>query len=147
MNKKWWVTISIKTLSQVIHVLNLVEIKKCVNLTWTTPGRRQSKTLSTIYEHGSKIDRNSVFDCQLSPVWQQMTIKNSVFNDFGSTFQSFLDNIGVFDCRLPGVWMPPPESLSFSILYMCEKKTMTMVRLLVSCVVQVHLSLCCSPMQ
>ena len=33
-----------------------------------TPGRRQSKTLSTIDERGSKIDRNSVFDCHLSPV-------------------------------------------------------------------------------
>ena len=29
-----------------------------------------------------------------------MTIKNSVSNDFKSTF---VDSIGVFDCRLPGV--------------------------------------------
>ena len=35
-----------------------------------TPGRRQSKTLSTIDERGSKIDRISVFDFHLSPVWQ-----------------------------------------------------------------------------
>ena len=31
---------------------------------------------------GSKIARNSVFDCQLSLDWRQMTIKNSVCNDF-----------------------------------------------------------------
>ena len=47
-----------------------------------TPGRRQSKMLSTIYERGSKIDRNRVFDCHLSPVWRQMAIKNSVSNHF-----------------------------------------------------------------
>ena len=33
----------------------------------TIPGRRQSKMQSTIDERGSKIDRNSVFDCHLSP--------------------------------------------------------------------------------
>ena len=49
---------------------------------------------------GSKIDRNSVFDCHLSPVWQEMAIKNTVYIDFLSTF---LDSIGIFDCRLPGV--------------------------------------------
>ena len=45
-----------------------------------TPGRWQSKTLPTIDERGSKIDRNSVFDCHLSPVWRQMAIENSVSN-------------------------------------------------------------------
>ena len=45
---------------------------------FTTPGRQQTKTLSTIDERGSKIDRNSVFDCHLSPVWRQVAIKNSV---------------------------------------------------------------------
>ena len=50
----------------------------------TTPDRRQSKTLSTIYKRGSKIDRNSVFDCQchLSPVGRQMAIENTVSIDF-----------------------------------------------------------------
>ena len=38
--------------------------------------------LSTIDERGSKIDRNSIFDCHLSPVWQQMVVENSVSNDF-----------------------------------------------------------------
>ena len=47
-----------------------------------TPGRRQSKTLFTIDKRGSKIDRNSVFDCHLSPVGRQMTIVNSFSNDF-----------------------------------------------------------------
>ena len=56
--------------------------------------------LSTIVELGSKIDRNSVFDCHLPPVWRQMAIKNSVSNDFLSMF---LNSIGVFDCRLPSV--------------------------------------------
>ena len=47
-----------------------------------TPDRRQSKTLLTIHEHGSKIARNSVFDIRLSPVRQQMAINNSVSNNF-----------------------------------------------------------------
>ena len=36
-----------------------------------TPGRRQSEMLLTINVRGSKISRNSVFDCHLSPVWQR----------------------------------------------------------------------------
>ena len=40
------------------------------------------KTLSTIVERGSKIDRNSVFDCHLSPVGRQMAIENTVPIDF-----------------------------------------------------------------
>ena len=44
--------------------------------------RRQSKTLSTIEERGSKIDRNSVFDCHLSPVERQMAIESTVSFDF-----------------------------------------------------------------
>ena len=47
-----------------------------------TPDRRQSKTLLTIDEHGSKIAINSVLDCHLSPVGRQMAIENSVSNDF-----------------------------------------------------------------
>ena len=65
-----------------------------------TTGRRQLKTLLTIDERGSKIDRNSVFDCHLSPDWRQMAIENSVSNDFWSTFVA---SINVFDWRLPGV--------------------------------------------
>ena len=47
-----------------------------------TPDRQQSKTLLTIDERGSKIDRNSVFDCHLSPVGRQMAIENSVSDYF-----------------------------------------------------------------
>ena len=72
------------------------------NKDWVTPCRQQSKTLPTIDEPGSKIDRNSVFDCLLSPVWRQIAIENPISIDFWSTF---LDSIGVFDCRLPGVGM------------------------------------------
>ena len=41
-----------------------------------TPGRRQSETLFTIDKRGSNIDKNSVFDCHLSPFERQMTIEN-----------------------------------------------------------------------
>ena len=47
-----------------------------------TSGRRQSKTLLTTDERGSKIARNSVFDCLLSPIGRQMVIENSVPNEF-----------------------------------------------------------------
>ena len=47
-----------------------------------TTGRRQSKPLLTIDERGSKIARNSDFDCHLSQVWRRMTIERSVSNDF-----------------------------------------------------------------
>ena len=89
--------------------------------------RRQWKTLSTIDERGSKIDRNSVFDCHLSPVWRQMAIENAVLKAIETVFSiaiwsvwrqmaientvsidvlsTFPDDIGVFDCRLPGVMM------------------------------------------
>ena len=41
-----------------------------------TPDMRQSKTLLTTDKCGSKIARNSVFDCHLSPAMQQMAIEN-----------------------------------------------------------------------
>ena len=50
--------------------------------TFITQGRRQSKTLLTIDERRSKIDRNSVFDWHFSPVRRQMAIQNSVSNYF-----------------------------------------------------------------
>ena len=56
--------------------------------------------LLTIDEHGSKIARNSIFDCHLSPVGRQMAIKNSVSNDFLSTL---IDSINVCDCCPSGV--------------------------------------------
>ena len=57
---------------------------------FNTPDRRQSKTLLAIDERGSKIDRNSVFDCQLSPVGRQMAIENSVSDDFYLRFSIVL---------------------------------------------------------
>ena len=71
-----------------------------VQMNIITPGRLQLKKLLTINEHGSKIDRNSVFDCHLLPVWQQIAIENSVSNNF---LFIFLDSVWVFDCRLLGV--------------------------------------------
>ena len=52
-----------------------------------TLGRRQLKMLSaTIDKRGSNINRNSVFNCHLSPVWRQMAIVNTVSIDFLSPF-------------------------------------------------------------
>ena len=91
-----------------------------------TPGRWQSKTLSTIDERGSNIDRNIVFDCHLSPVRWQMAIGNSVsyqiFDQRSSIVLAFsiatIKNTvlsifdprssivdSVFDCRLPRVML------------------------------------------
>ena len=56
---------------------------------WTNffhTGWLTSKTLLTMEEHPSKITRNSAVDCHLSPVGWQIAIKNSVSNDFWSTF-------------------------------------------------------------
>ena len=47
----------------------------------------------------SKIARNSVFDCHLSPVGRQMAIENSLL----TILSMFVDSISVFDCRLSGV--------------------------------------------
>ena len=55
---------------------------KPIDTLLVTPGRRQSETLLTIEKNRSKIARNSVFNCHLSPVGRQMVIKNSVSNDF-----------------------------------------------------------------
>ena len=67
---------------------------------YNAPDRRQTKTLLTIDERGSKINRNSVFDCHLSSVGRQMAMEISVSNYLGSTF---IDSINVFDCCLSDV--------------------------------------------
>ena len=61
-----------------------IAVMVCLNSDFTniTSGRRQSKTLLTIDECGSKLARNCVFDCHLSPIGRQMAIENSVSNDF-----------------------------------------------------------------
>ena len=55
------------------------------------------KTLLTIDERGSKVARNSVFDCHLSPVGRQKTMENSVASNL---FSVFVDSINDFDYRL-----------------------------------------------
>ena len=54
-----------------------------------SPGRRQSETLLTSDERGSKIDRNSVFDCHLSPIGR--------FRLEPSLLYSFMSIYGIFD--------------------------------------------------
>ena len=63
----------------------------------TIPDRHQSKTLLTIDECRSKIARNSVFDCHMSPFRGQMAIKNYVSIYFLSMF---VDSINIFLCHL-----------------------------------------------
>ena len=55
---------------------------------------------NTIDIRRSKIARNRVFDCHLSPNWRQIAIENTVFSDFDPR-SSIVKS--VFDCRLPGV--------------------------------------------
>ena len=55
--------------------IQMFAITLCIQIT-------QSKTLLPINEIGSKIARNSVFNCHVSPVGRQMAIENSVSNDF-----------------------------------------------------------------
>ena len=61
-----------------------IEQRENANLTslFNLHSRRRSNTLLAIDERESKIARNSVFDCHLSLAWRQMTIENSVSNDF-----------------------------------------------------------------
>ena len=58
------------------------------------------ENVNTIDERSLKIDRNSVFDCHLSPDWRQMANKNAVSSDFDPRSSSVKSG---FDCRLPGV--------------------------------------------
>ena len=66
----------------------------------TKSDRRQSKTLLTIEERGSKIARNRVFDCHMSPFGGQMAIENTktllTIDECGSK----LARNCVFDCHL-----------------------------------------------
>ena len=65
--------------------------------------------LFTMDKRRSKIDRNSVFDCHLSPIGRQMTIKNSASNNFLSTF---VDSIDVLECHLLGVGLSNGKIMS-----------------------------------
>ena len=45
-------------------------------------GQAAIENVNTIDDRSSKIVRNRVFDCHLSPDWRQMAIKNTVSIDF-----------------------------------------------------------------
>ena len=74
----------------------LVTFRKCIKHT----GKAAIENALNNGRSRIKIDRNSVYDCHLSPDWQQMAIKNTVSIDFLSTF---IISINVFDCGLSGV--------------------------------------------
>ena len=65
----------------------------------------------------SKIVRNRVFDCHLSPDWRQMAIKKTLFLTIFDPYSSIVKS--VFDCRLSGV----RNKIGFSFDY---KKLLTL---------------------
>ena len=65
----------------------IIPASVCIPVCISTQDRWQSKTLLTIDELGTKIARNSVFGCHLSPVGRQMAIENSVSNNFLSMYR------------------------------------------------------------
>ena len=73
---------------------------------------------NTIEERRSKIDRNSVFDCHLSPHWRQMAIKNTIFISFFDPRSSIVDSI--FDCRLPGVIFVHSKKVNHILVVLLE---------------------------
>ena len=64
-------------------------------------GQAAIENVNTIDERRSKLVRNRVFDCHLSPVWRQMAIKSTVSSDFLIRVRRLIKR--VFDCSLPGV--------------------------------------------
>ena len=62
------------------------------------------ENVNTINKHRSKIVRNRVFDCHLSPVWRQMAIENTVTSDFFFYLHSSIVK-NLFDCRLSGAFI------------------------------------------
>ena len=77
-----------------------------------TPIMRQSKTIWQITGHGSQVTRNSVFYCNLLPVWQQMAIKNSVSKDFRSTASIVLTfSIAAYPVCLLIYWIRSQDNL------------------------------------
>ena len=71
-------------------------------LRYTHAGQAAIEMLLAINERGSKIARNSVFDCHLTQIGRQRAIENSVSNDFDLR-SSIVFSFKVFDCHLPGV--------------------------------------------
>ena len=68
----------------------------------STPDRQQSKTLLTIDERGSKVARNSVFDCQLLPVGRQIAIKTLLQTIFD--LRSSIVHVLTFSIAAYPVW-------------------------------------------
>ena len=82
------------------NIVDLDEMLHHVAFAKITLDRWQSKMLLKVDERGSKIARNSVFGCHLSPRGRQMATENSVSNDI---FFTFIDSIIIFDRHLSGV--------------------------------------------
>ena len=55
------------------------------------PGTRQAKMLLTIDKRGTKMARNSFFDCHLSPVWRLMAIEKLCFYNFHLIMERQMD--------------------------------------------------------
>ena len=92
-----------------------------------TLDRRQSKMLLTIGKGGSRIAKNSVFNCRLLPAGQQMAVKNSVSSYFWSTV---LDNYDInFSIAAYPVWSYDKQNLTLMvILYKFSNEMVTHVR-------------------
>ena len=88
-----------------VPLLCLFLVVSCVGRN-LTQGRRQLKTLLPIDERGPNIARNTVFDCNLSPVRRQMAFENSVssYCDLRSsivlTFSIAAYPVRIYDCVL-----------------------------------------------
>ena len=80
-----------------LHFYNIIKMSinvfQSVNWCLFHTGQMAIKNANTIL----KINRNSVFECHLSPNWRQMATKNTVSFYFWSAF---------VDCRLR-FWLPP----------------------------------------
>ena len=56
--------------------------RKATKTNQTNTGLTAIENVNTLNEHRSKIIRNRVFDCHLSPDWRQKAIENTVSSDF-----------------------------------------------------------------
>ena len=73
---------------------------KCIRNIRATLDRWQSKKVNTIDERRSKIVRDRVFDCHLSPEWRQTAIVNIVSSDIYPCSSIVKSDS---NCRLSGV--------------------------------------------
>ena len=86
----WWISVAfIITAMGAAHIFipifynlgitSVFEVS-CFICTLSSPHRQQSKTHLTIGESGSKIVRNNVFDCHLSPVFTALATRTWNYN-------------------------------------------------------------------